>query len=396
MNKCTNIALGDIFEAYADCRKNKRRTINALAFEVDYERQLIDLCNDINSGLYQPGRSIAFMVDKPVKREIFAADFRDRVVHHLIINKLNPLFERAFIHDSYACRRGRGAHMGIARVDRFIRRCSANYTRDCYVLKLDIQGFFMAIDKRILWVKLRHFIQEQYHHADQEQLLTLCHKILTNNPAKNCFIKGNRHLWNDLPRDKSLFHSAPFCGLPIGNFTSQVFANFYMNAFDHFIKHDLGISYYGRYVDDFLLVHQDKRYLQSLIPVIAGFLHSQLRLTLHPKKIFFQHYSKGVNFLGAVIKPRRITIGKRTRAQFYDAIIHFNKCVAHEKPDKNIQQAFLSSMNAYLGIMKHYKTYRQRRQLLKKNLSIWWWNLAYFSGGCAKLVFKQRNRMNRQ
>ena len=157
----TSIELADLFEAYADCRTNKRNTMNALSFELDYEQELITLWEEINTGAYTPGRSIAFIVNQPVKREIFAADIRDRVVHHLLINKLNPLFERTFIYDSYACRKGRGTYFGIKRIDRFIRQCSQNYTEDCYVLRLDIQGFFMAIDKRILWVKLRDLITNQ-------------------------------------------------------------------------------------------------------------------------------------------------------------------------------------------------------------------------------------------
>ena len=108
----------------------------------------------------------------------------------------------------------------------------------------------MAIDKRILWAKLRDLIMHHYHPCDKTTMLALCHKILSNNPTKDCFIKGGRHKWRDLPPDKSLFHSAPACGLPIGNLTSQIFANVYLNALDHFIKHDLGIRYYGRYVDD--------------------------------------------------------------------------------------------------------------------------------------------------
>jgi RNA-directed DNA polymerase len=148
------IELNQLFEAYYSCRHNKRNTANAIAFEIDYENKLIQLCNEINNGTYQIGRSIAFIVNKPVKREIFAADFRDRIVHHLIINKLNHLFEKEFIHDSYGCRINKGTHFGIKRVDTFIRKCSKNYTQDCYVLKLDIQGFFMHINKNILWQKL--------------------------------------------------------------------------------------------------------------------------------------------------------------------------------------------------------------------------------------------------
>lgn len=170
--------------------------MNALSFELDYEQELVALWEEINTGTYQPGRSIAFIVDKPVKREIFAADFRDRVVHHLL-NKLNPLFERTFIYDSYACRKGRGAHFGIQRIDRFIRQCSENYTKECYVLRLDIQGFFMAIDKRTLWIKLRGLITNQYQQPDKYRILSLCHKILSNNPTKHCFIKGSRHNWRD-------------------------------------------------------------------------------------------------------------------------------------------------------------------------------------------------------
>ncbi len=141
------IEISEVFEAYFDCRKNKRNTANALAYEIDYENKLLQLHKEINDGTYKIGRSIAFIVNKPVKREIFAADFRDRVVHHLIINKLNHLFEKQFIYDSYSCRKGKGTLFGINRIDSFIRKCSKNYTRDCYILKLDIKGFFMHIDK---------------------------------------------------------------------------------------------------------------------------------------------------------------------------------------------------------------------------------------------------------
>lgn len=122
-----SIKADELFQAYFDCRSNKRRTANAMAFEVDYESKLIQLLENINTGNYYPGKSIAFIVNKPVKREIFAADFRDRIVHHLIINKLNPLFEKDFIRDSFACRVEKVTHYGIKRVDTFIRRCSKNY-----------------------------------------------------------------------------------------------------------------------------------------------------------------------------------------------------------------------------------------------------------------------------
>ena len=225
-----------IFEAYFSCRSNKRNTINALAFELDYESNLIQLWKELNDGSYQPGKSIAFIVHKPVQREIFAADFRDRVVHHLIINKLNPLFEKEFIQDSYACRVGKGTHHGISRANKFIRQCSKNYKEDCYVLKLDIEGFFMHINKEILFSRLQKFIEAQYKQNDKELVLEICHKIIFNSPTENCIIKGAAKNWEGLPKNKSLFHSPQNSGLPIGNLTSQIFANFYMSAFDHFMK----------------------------------------------------------------------------------------------------------------------------------------------------------------
>ena len=384
------IHIGEVFQAYISCRQYKRKTTNAIAFEIDYESNLVTLCEEINSGTYQPGRSITFIVDKPVKREIFAADFRDRVVHHLIISKLNSIFEKEFIHDSYACRIGKGTHFGIQRINRFVRQCSRNYTNDCYILKLDIKGFFMCINKNILFEKLQTFIHEKYKEKDKYLVVDLCRKVIFYDPTKKCIIKGKQKNWKGLPFDKSLFYSPKNCGLPIGNLTSQIFANFYMNSFDHFIKHDLGIRFYGRYVDDFILVHSDKEHLKSLVPKIKSFLELKLHLTLHPDKIYFQHYTKGVKYLGAVIKPHRVYIANRTKGNFYQAIQRLNLIARDHKPTKEEKGKFLSSMNSYLGIMKHYKTYRLRKRIIIKNLSGWWWNSAYLSRSINKFSLRQK------
>jgi RNA-directed DNA polymerase len=382
------IELEEIFEAYFNCRSNKRNTANAIAFEIDYEHNLVRLCEEINNGTYQIGRSIAFIVEKPVKREIFAADFRDRVVHHLIIGKLNHLFEKQFINDSYSCRVGKGTHFGIQRIDKFIRQCSLNYTKNCYILKLDLQGFFMSINKTILFAKLEKFIQEKYNETDKDLIIKLCKQVIFNDSTKNCIIKGSKSDWDALPPNKSLFHSKPNCGLPIGNLTSQVFANFYMDSFDHFVKHDLKIRYYGRYVDDFVIVHEDKEYLKKLIPILSEYLQTELQVTIHPKKIYLQHYSKGVKVLGTVILPNRIYIADRTKGNFYNAIEKQNKIIQDHKPTKEDKAAFLSSMNSYLGIMKHYKSYKLRKRMIFKRLSGYWFNHVYLFGGIAKFVLK--------
>lgn len=154
--------LSELFEAYYDCRRNKRGTVNALAFELDYESKLMALHEEIQNRSYEIGKSIAFIVDHPVKREIFAGDFRDRVIHHHIIRKLNPLFEKIFIHDSYSCREEKGTLFGIKRIDMFIRGASENYTRDAYILKLDIEGFFMNIDRSVLLSQIQRVIDTKY------------------------------------------------------------------------------------------------------------------------------------------------------------------------------------------------------------------------------------------
>ena len=199
-------------------------------------------------------------------------------------------------------------------------------------------------------------------------VISLCKQIIYNYPTKNCIIKGKKSNWDSLPKNKSLFHSPPNCGLHIGNLISQVFVNFYMNHFDQYLKKELSVSLYGRYVDDFVIVNPDKEYLKSLIPQLSNFLHPTLKLTLHPKKIYLQHYIKGVKFLATVIKPNRIYIANRTKGNFYNTIQKHNQVVLNSKPTKTEICSFFSSMNSYLGIMKHYKTYKLRRNMIAKHL----------------------------
>ena len=383
--------LTDLFQAYYDARKNKRKTVNQLKFELEYEKNLFELYDEILEKRYKPLKSIAFVVDRPVKREIFAADFRDRVVHHLIYNYISPIFEKTFINDSYSCRKGKGTHYGINRIDKFIRSDSENYTKDAYILKLDITGYFMAMNKNILFQKIKTELQkqEQKINFDFELVLYLIKQTIFNDPVKNCIVKGKKSDWHGLPKTKSLFYAAKDCGLPIGNLTSQLFGNIYMNEFDHFVKQNCGINYYGRYVDDFVLIHNSKEYLKSLTPVISEFLLSTLKLTLHPKKIYLQHYSKGIKYLGTIIKPNRIYIANRTKGNFHEAIEDWNKIIrANKKQTSTELDVFISSINSYLGIMKHYKTYKIRKKMLLEKLSGYFFNFVYISGGYSKLVAK--------
>ncbi len=380
--------LTDLFTAYFDARRNKRNTINALSFEINYEHNLIKLADEIINFNYKIKPSLCFINFKPVQREIFAGDFRDRIVHHLIYNYIAPIFEKTFINDSYSCRKKKGTHYGIKRINHFIRSCSDNYHSDCYILKLDIHGYFMSIDRIILFDKVNNWLcqQQQKLSFDLPLVLYLVKKVVFNDPTKDCILKGNKNDWQGLPASKSLFCSGPNKGLPIGNLTSQLFANIYLNELDHFVKRKLKISYYGRYVDDMVLIHPSKDYLKTCIPIIRSFLDDNLKLSLHPKKVYLQHFSKGVRFLGVIIKPYRMYISNRTKNNFYHAIQLQNVLIKNHVPSKNEQRLFLSSMNSYLGILRHFNTYRLKEKMIHQVLSKQWLRRVIVSSGLTKFT----------
>lgn len=383
--------LYDLFQAYYDARRNKRRTINALAFEIDYERKLFELYEEIKSEKYKINPSICFISFKPVQREIFAADFRDRIIHHLIYNYISPFFEQLFINDSYSCRIGRGTSYGVKRLNHFIRSCSDNYKRDCYVLKLDIKGYFMAMDHSVLYQKVEKALNRFREEAnfDVDLILRLIRQLIFHDHTKHCRLKGTKKDWQGLPKTKSLFWAGKDKGLPIGNLTSQLFGNVYLNDFDHFIKHKLGCKYYGRYVDDFVIVHQDKEYLKSIIPVLRKYLQNELFLELHPNKIYLQHFSKGAPFLGTIIKPHRVYIRNQTKGNFYKTIWYWNNFLEKERElAKESRAQFLASVNSYLGIMKHYNTYKLRKKMLTENLSPHFGDYIYIADDYEKLSAK--------
>jgi len=322
---------------------------------------------EINAGTWEPNPSTAFIVTKPVTREIFAADFRDRIVHHLVIGRLDRLFEKLFIHDTYSCRKGKGTHFGVSRAERFVRR------RDpAWVLKIDIRGYFMSIDRERLFRKLAAFIEERYRGGDRERIKELCRIIVFNDPTKDCVRRSPPKSWDGLPKDKSLFTAREGCGLPIGNFTSQIFANFYLSEFDHFIKKGCRMTDYGRYVDDCILVHRSPAVLKKLIPKITVYLKEELGLTLHPRKTYLQPCGNGVRFLGCFVKPSHTVVNRRTMVNFGHSVGRYNGIALDHKPDRDERSAFISSVNSYLGIVGHYKSYRQRKRVLLDGISSLW------------------------
>ena len=347
-----------MLEAYYDCRRSKRRTASAIVYEMNYESNLIALRDRINTRTYQPGKSICFVVTRPRYREVFAASFEDRIVHHYIALRLEPLFELVFSPRTFNCRKGKGQLYGVKMLEADIKEASNNYTTDCYIMKLDLQGFFMSIDKSMLARMIDKFIVKYYQGSDIDDLRYLCQVVVLHCPEKNCERHSPREMWGHLPANKSLFTNGEGKGVAIGNLFAQLFANFLLNELDWYIE-ELGIKYHGRYVDDFYCIHKDKQVLLSAVPKIRAKL-AELGLSLNPKKFYFQHYTKGVEFTGAVVKPYRTYCCNRVLTNFIAAVRKLNR-------SKNIDDVThaVCSINSYLGLLRQSNEYAQRLKILK-------------------------------
>ena len=348
------VSIDEIYDAYYDCCKHKKGTYGYVKYQQNYILNNLQLYKDLNSMKYEIGVSRAFCVTKPKLREVFCATFRDRIVHHLITNKFHDIIESELTDSAFACRKGKGTHYGIKYIEATIKRVSCNYTKETWILKCDLQGFFMSINRTLLFNILNDVIRKKYKGEDIEKWLWLWNKIIINAPEKNCTKVGNLNLWKDLPPNKSLFTSNGK-GLPIGNLSSQILANLLLSRLDNFILDKIGNGGYGRYVDDFILIHNDKEYLKQLLPQIKFYLKNILGLTLHPNKIYLQQVQKGVAFTGVYIKLNRIYVNHRI----------VNNCKEtfnfYENRDHFIQQ-----VNSYFGIMKHYNTKKIRWKLWKE------------------------------
>ena len=297
----------DLVQAYYDCRRSKRNSASALAFEMDLERNLVELHDDLTAGTYRPGRSICFVVTRPKAREVWAAAFRDRVVHHLLYNHVAPSFYASFIADSCACIPGRGTLYAAKRLEAKIRSASQNWSKPVFYLKCDLANFFVAIDKEVLRRQLAAKITEPWW-------LALAEQILMHDPREDYEVRSPAHLFNRVPQHKRLTAQPAHLGLPIGNLSSQFFANVYLNALDQFAKHQLGAKHYVRYVDDFVFLHESPQQLNSWLAEVEAFLPS-LGAKLNPTKTILQPVDRGVDFVGHIIKPWRRSTRKRSLAQ---------------------------------------------------------------------------------
>lgn len=294
-------------QAYLHCRANKRNTASALQFEQALEANIWALYQSLLDGSYQPGRSICFVVTRPRPREVWAAEFTDRIVHHLLYNHIGPRIERSFIADSCACIPGRGTLYAATRLESKIRSVSQNWSKPVFYLKLDLANFFVSIDKQVLRRQLATRITEPWW-------LALAEQILMHDPREDYEVRSPAHLFNRVPQHKRLTAQPAHLGLPIGNLSSQFFANVYLDALDQFAKHTLRAKHYIRYVDDFVFLHESPQQLNQWLAKVEAFLPS-LGAKLNPTKTILQPVDRGVDFVGHVIKPWRRTTRKRSLAQ---------------------------------------------------------------------------------
>jgi hypothetical protein len=246
----------ELINAYIDCRASKRNSDSALAFEQNLERNLCGLYKELKIKTYYPGRSICFIITRPKPREVWAADFRDRIVHHLLYNRIAPRFYASFISDSCACIPGRGTLYGVKRLESKVRSITENWSKPAYYLKMDIANFFVSIDKCILRNLISKRVTESYW-------LSLAELILFHDPRDNYELRGHNEKLNLVPSHKRLINQSSDKGLPIGNLSSQFFANIYLDKLDQFIKHKIGAKYYIRYVDDFILLHHSAQWINA-------------------------------------------------------------------------------------------------------------------------------------
>lgn len=348
------VTIEEVEEAYYDCRKHKRGKKSSLEYELNYELNNLRLWRDLNSETYEISTCICFYVTRPKLREVFCANFRDRIVHHLIMRKFLPLFESCMIDDSYNCRVGKGVFYGINRVKQHIADVSNSYTREAWCLCLDLKGFFMSIDRDILWHIIENTIRYNYHNDDIEWWLRLIHKVVSHRPEQNCDIRGEIYLKELISPDKSLFHSDGK-GLPIGNLTSQIFANFYMTMYDRWLCSQLNTNErYGRYVDDIRIIGVDKARLLRLLYLSRRWLTDNLHVSIHPNKVSIQSVHKGVFFIGSVIKHGRTYAGRNIVDAAFGAVSDWNKDQNPNTPH------YVQRINSYFGFLIHCNSYAIR------------------------------------
>lgn len=314
----------NLLSAYSKARRGTRSNQETAAFFFHQERELFQLQDDLRALRYEPQPYQYFKIYDPKERTISVAPFRDRVAHHALVNVLEPIYERCFIHDSYATRKGKGAHAAVAQAQRYLRR-------EGWFLKTDIDKYFDSIRHEKLLGLIEHKIKDA-------RLLAITERIVRNGGINGV-------------------------GLPIGNLTSQFFANVYLNGFDHFVKQELRVRRYVRYMDDFALFSAEKEPLKAYRKAIEAYLAEELGLRLKPKATFINSAANGLTFLGRRIFPRLVRIAPANLRRMARRMVLRE---AEFQAGDITEETFLQSMNSYWAMLQHGGNFNLRKHLLKE------------------------------
>jgi retron-type reverse transcriptase len=335
------ISSENLFLAWDKFKSDKQRKRDVQQFEWRLEENIFKLHRDLKYRRYKHGTYTSFYIQDPKRRHIHKATVRDRVLHHAVFSVLNSIFEPTFISNSLSCRIDKGTHKGIDILDEITRKISRNAFKPCFALKCDIKKFFETVDHRILLNIIRRRIKD-------DDTLWFLEEIIGS------FIS----------QYSTLFERK---GLPIGNLTSQLFANLYLNEFDQFVKHRLKIKHYIRYTDDFVIVAGNKFYLKNTIAPIRSFLSEKLALELNPKKVTIRKFHQGIDFLGYILLPHHRLLRTKTKQRIFRKL---KKRIKEYKSGIIGRQTLEQSLQSYLGVLSHANSYKLEQKL--KN-QFWFW-----------------------
>lgn len=380
------VRLRALYAAYTACRRGKRQARNTMAYEARALDRLIETRDALNDRSWRPSRTLCFVVDRPKAREIHAADFGDRVVHHWLVPRLERWFEPVFIHDSYSNRKGRGTHAAVDRLQHFVQQATRSGKLKAWYLQLDIANFFNSIDREILYRLIRQRAervwraekaqvaqadrsQSEERHAELNFCLWLCRTLLEHDAGASAIARAPAQALARVPAHKQLKNAPPGVGLPIGNLTSQFFANVYLDRLDQFVKHTLQVRHYLRYVDDFVLLHEDPAQLLRWRDAIVHFLdeHLALRLKVQAEPL---PVGGGIDFLGYVTRrtyrlPRRRVL-RQAQARlsgFAAALVQPVRAGTVIRWVPRLRNALRASWASTLGHLKQSASQRQAQAL---------------------------------
>lgn len=355
-----NLLLAELYVAELLARRGgKRKTMDTHGFEVNLFENLVRLRDALWEGYYYPSRGTVHVIFDPVQREIFAAPYIDRVLHHWIVGTITKWQDKRLIYDSYSCRQKKGTLFGIKRMQHHILSVSENMKKKAYVVQLDISGYFMHIKRDISYSRVMEGVNKQFPPSKRDKRYTILkwaiHQVVFDDPTDGVRLQGSYRDWRGLPEDKSLMLQPPGQGMVIGNYTSQNFSNTYLDPLDRFITMKLGHKHYGRYVDDFYFVVTEDELpkVRQDICAIQTFLLG-MGLNLNKKKTKITEVHKGIKFLGVVIRGHRIFPGKRIVQNFFRAAYLVE--VGVKDPDVIV---------SYLGMFSHYDAGKITRRVFE-------------------------------